>query len=210
MSIRKKDKIMHTLVVIGGFCPSSFPIDRSYYDTIIAADSGYDNAIGLSLVPDIVVGDFDSTSYPDRLVGMGFERSPRDKDESDTELALRLVDGGYDLLGGGEGRLDHTLSILSLFDKYSYPRYWFTRADTMISIEGTRVFSPQVSTELSLFSISGSTVTTQGLFWDIDNKRLDRSFLSLSNRTKDKTISIKSEGMLFLRIDPKDFRFFSD
>ena len=202
-------EIMRTLVIIGGHAPSVFPMDKKGYDRIVAADSGYDTAMSFPIVPDLVVGDFDSTSFREELLEKGYRQVPRDKDETDTELALQNIDGEYDILGGGEGRLDHILSILSLFPRYGYPRLWFTRSDTMISIKGRKEFSLPLGTELSLFSIFGSTVTTKGLFWDIENRRLDQAFLSLSNRTKDESIIIESDEPVFMRVAPDDFSFLS-
>lgn len=59
---------------------------------LIAADGGAAHALGAELVPDIVVGDFDSLSADARarLQTLGVELRPAvaDKDESDMELCL--------------------------------------------------------------------------------------------------------------------------
>ena len=199
---------MYSLLVLGGYCPGFFPMDIKKYNRIIAADSGYDNAKALSIEPNFVVGDFDSTNHKEELVAMGFKKMPRDKDETDAELALiecRKETPSYDILGGGEGRLDHTLSILSLFLKYDYPRYWFSRADTFITIKNKIRFTLPIGTELSFFSIERAFVTTTGLVWDINERKLDMEFLSLSNRVKDEEVSIECTSPILLRINPESF-----
>lgn len=198
---------MRTLVIIGGYAPDSFDYGFAY-DRIIAADSGYDTARKLGIEPDLVVGDFDSTSYIDEILKKSFKRMPKDKDETDAELALMEVEGEYDLLGGGEGRLDHTLAILMLFGKYGYPRYWFTREDTLIAISEEMDFYLPKDIELSLFALSSSVVSTKGLFWDMESRVLDSTFLSLSNRMREDRARVTATSPVFLRLAPKDFMHF--
>lgn len=90
---------------------------------VIAADGGARKAAAIGLRPRIVIGDGDSLSEQEvaDLRGQGVEvlLFPSEKDESDTELALReavaagarriVVVGGF----GGQ-RLDHSLANLAL------------------------------------------------------------------------------------------------
>lgn len=196
---------MPTLIAIGGYGPEYFNKEDFSYDRIIAADSGYDICMRFSLSPDIVVGDFDSTEFKDELLSKGYSQELRDKDFTDTELALKLVTGSYDILGGGEGRLDHILSIISLFEKYGYPRLWFTRSDTIITLKGGYKLNFKRDTELSLFSPYGATVTTDGLVWDVKDKRFDLSYLSLSNRIEKEGATIETDRPVMLRVSPSDY-----
>ncbi len=196
---------MSTLLIVGGFAPERLPISAKSYDKVIAADSGYDTALKFSIVPDYVVGDFDSTSYSQYLIESGYEKKPKDKDETDTELALQKVVGEYDILGGGEGRLDHILSILSLFPRYGYPRYWFTRSDTLITVKGRKKLYFPISTELSIFTLFKAYVTTSGLVWNLKDRLLDQGFLSQSNRIGEENATIYSTSEVFVRVDPDSF-----
>ena len=195
-----------SLVLIGGRGPEDLSgLDTSIYRSIIAADSGYDLAISLGLEPDIVVGDLDSTEYSEVLRGSGMHVSSRDKDESDFELALMSLDEDedYDLLGGGEGRIDHTLSIFSSFIKFRPPRIWKTRVDYMVSFRAAYFHAP-VGTEVSFFPArlgSRAAVDTYGLVWNLYEDSLSPSFMSLSNRFEDEDISIRSTDTLFARFD---------
>ena len=203
-----------SLILIGGKGPDTLDgLDISSYDRIIAADSGYDLALRLGLEPDLVVGDLDSTMYGDVLRGSGMHVSSCDKDESDFELALMSLEDGseYDLVGGGEGRIDHTLSIFSSFIKYSAPRIWKTHEDYMISFREADMTSTP-GTEISLFPAkleSVCKVDTYGLVWNLSDDNISVSFMSLSNRFESEHVSIKSTDTLFARFDNAKLDFSS-
>ncbi|MCI9120365.1 MAG: thiamine diphosphokinase [Oscillibacter sp.] len=82
-------------------------------DLVIAADGGYEICRRTGVVPDLLLGDFDSLeSLPD---GIPARRLPVEKDDTDTLAAVRtaLDQGcGEIYLYGGTGgkRLDHTLA----------------------------------------------------------------------------------------------------
>lgn len=87
-------------------------------DTLsIAADSGYTNALLLGERVDVFVGDCDSY---DGEIPQGIEvvRLKPEKDMTDTQIAVELaLERGADdivLIGGLDGRLDHTLSNLGI------------------------------------------------------------------------------------------------
>jgi thiamine pyrophosphokinase len=88
----------------------------------VCADGGAGRARELGIIPDWIVGDMDSISEYDRRfmeeAGVNFELHPPEKDSTDTQIALELVErqGGRDIVvwGGTGSRLDHNLSnILS-------------------------------------------------------------------------------------------------
>jgi thiamine pyrophosphokinase len=91
---------------------------------VVAADGGAAAAWALGRAPDVVVGDLDSLAPQTRaaLAGAGsiFEVAPREKDETDLELALRAAVGrgatSIDILGAlGGPRFDHALAnVLAL------------------------------------------------------------------------------------------------
>ena len=90
---------------------------------VIAADGGARKAADLGLTPDLVIGDGDSLGREDidrlRESGVEVQLLPAEKDESDTELAVReaLARGARTIvvLGAfGGRRLDHTLANVAL------------------------------------------------------------------------------------------------
>lgn len=113
------------LVITGGHCADDVLIPE--YDFCIAADSGLDTAKRLGVFPQIIIGDFDSVSsvpeeYTDPLTNIKSEiiRYPAVKDDSDTTIAAltaveRLAEEVY-IIGGLDGRMDHTLSNIVLLN----------------------------------------------------------------------------------------------
>jgi len=91
-------------------------------DHLIAADGGVRHALALGLRPAVVIGDFDSLANDERRrleeEGAHFVEYPRDKDETDLELALRYtLDAGYRsmlIVAALGGRLDQSLANLAL------------------------------------------------------------------------------------------------
>ena len=91
-------------------------------DVVIAADSGLEQAAGLGLKVDVVVGDFDSVDAgalaAAERAGATVERHPAEKDHTDLELALlaarRLGASRVVVVGGWGGRIDHALANLLL------------------------------------------------------------------------------------------------
>jgi thiamine pyrophosphokinase len=120
---------MHAIVVADGDPPdrdaltSSWPGWDADAELIVAADGGVRGALAIQLRPDLVVGDLDSVD-PLALARLEAEgipvlRSPVDKDETDTELAVvaALERGATRLtiLGAfGGPRLDHELANLAI------------------------------------------------------------------------------------------------
>ena len=194
-----------SLIVVGGKAPDVFEMPPYPYARIIAADSGYDTACRLSIVPDLAVGDFDSTEYINFVVEKEYKRAPRDKNESDMELALMEIEGGYDLLGGGEGRFDHLMYIITLFRKYGVPRFWFTKEDAIIGVNSHIELDLPIGINVSIIPLGEAHVTTAGLLWELSNAYLGPEFMSLSNRNKDRRVIIDTDAPVLVRIDKDAF-----
>ena len=84
-------------------------------DLCIAADAGYRACRQAGIVPDLLLGDFDSMDQPEDFANV--LRSPVEKDDTDTMLAVKTgLEQGcreFHLYGGTGGkRLDHTLANL--------------------------------------------------------------------------------------------------
>lgn len=87
-------------------------------DIIIAADSGYNNAVAMGLTPHLLVGDFDSLGKKNIPSGIKTVELPEEKDVTDTQVAIdAAIENGASqivIIGGLDGRLDHTLSNLAI------------------------------------------------------------------------------------------------
>lgn len=89
-------------------------------DLVIAADAGFLTARRFGVTPNVVLGDFDSMKEPDLPNGTELIRVPAEKDDTDTQLAVRVAlergAGELVIVGGLDGRLDHTLSSLAILE----------------------------------------------------------------------------------------------
>jgi len=96
-------------------------------DYIICADGGTRHAFALDLKPDLVIGDMDSAERSDlqklQDYDVPIELYPRDKNETDLELAiLRAVELEPEeivIVAALGGRLDHTLANIAILDNSS-------------------------------------------------------------------------------------------
>jgi thiamine pyrophosphokinase len=180
----------HALLVIGGDAPRRHALDAiEPVDVVICADSGFDHALALDLVPNVVIGDMDSIADVDRARAHGsrvVEAHP-DKDFTDTELALAhaLADGATALtvLWGGGDRFDHVLGVLAALAAPDLGRLDRLTAwvgdDRMHIVHGGRHvrFATEIGRTVSLVPLAGSAlgVTTTGLRWTLDNASLEGS-----------------------------------
>lgn len=180
---------MRAIVVANGYVE----VDESYVDfvrdddLIIAADGGTEVALELGLEPSVVVGDLDSLPGELRVQleqrKVEFVAHPPQKDETDTELAIRyaLQAGASEivLLGAVGDRLDHTLAnvlLLAMPELERVPttlmagstRLWLLRAGAQLEFEG------QEGDVVSLLPLGRDAVgvTTTGLQWALDDAML--------------------------------------
>ena len=104
----------------GNIWADGIPEQPQKDDLIIAADAGWCNAKSLGVTPQILVGDFDSLGEPDVPEDTEIIRLPAEKDDTDTQVAVRIaLERGADeivIIGGLDGRLDHTLSSLAILE----------------------------------------------------------------------------------------------
>lgn len=114
---------MKAFIYIGGAIhPDTITAHPAGDDLVIAADSGYENAVALGEKPSILVGDLDSLKIdvPD---GVELVRLKPEKDVTDTQAAAHIAikEGATAItfIGGLSGRLDHTMSNLSLLEELS-------------------------------------------------------------------------------------------
>ncbi len=115
---------MRAAIVGNGRLPATRGLRQllRHADLVVCADGGLRVMRALGITPEVAVGDFDSAS-PSLLAwarrrGTRLLAHPRDKDKSDTELAmqyaLRAGATTIDLIGVLGGRVDHTLANIAL------------------------------------------------------------------------------------------------
>lgn len=183
---------MKGIIITGGEAPERKYIEHEIADSvfIIAADSGLETAVSYGYKPDLIVGDMDSiknlkilNDFPRDCVRI----FPKEKDETDTEIALRMMfEKNVDevvLLGGGGGRLDHLLGIVSIFDREYYPAVWYTAHDRIESIDGKKIFFGMKGKEVSFFPVGNELcrMKSSGLKWPLNEMKWVKGHAGISN-----------------------------
>ncbi|HSO94825.1 MAG TPA: thiamine diphosphokinase [Acidimicrobiia bacterium] len=175
------------LVFAGGDRPPDAVTARLPDDAVvIAADSGLDHAVALGFAIDLVVGDLDSVDprllASARAAGTTVETHPREKDETDLELALgaALARGArtVTVVGGAGGRLDHFLANLTVL---ASPRFRELRLDAWVGFAHVTVVRDDVVVEgrvgalVSLVPLGGRAtgIRTEGLRYPLADEDLE-------------------------------------
>jgi thiamine pyrophosphokinase len=182
-------------------------------DLVVAADGGARKAAALGLKPNVVVGDGDSLS-PDaagelRSQGVEVIVHPVEKDESDTELAVReaLARGATSLvvLGvfGGE-RVEHTVANLLLLTLPGVAAIDASLVDGPSTVRaigvtgrGSLTIRGDVGDYVSLLPLSPSVtgVTTAGMRYPLAEATLNQGATrGLSNELQDTLATVTTRA----------------
>jgi thiamine pyrophosphokinase len=200
---------VHGVLITGGESPEREFIETvlKRADLIIAADSGLNAALKMGVRPGIVVGDMDSIrmEIPRDIEVITFQK---EKDETDTEIGLRiLAERGAThrcIIGGGGGRLDHLLGIVSLFHRESAPDEWYTRWEHIIQVKGMLRLTGLTGKRISLFPLGCQIcrMESEGLQWPLNSLSWKQGSMGISNIvTKDPVRITMKKGRLLLIYD---------
>jgi thiamine pyrophosphokinase len=182
-------------------------------DIRIAADAGVLNAKRLGERIDVALGDFDSLRDRVSEIQKDVERVtvPAEKDETDTQLAVsEALRRGADelvIIGGLDGRLDHTLSNMAILEAM-----WEHKIPTVIANGQNRV--RYIRSTSTLIARSGykylsiiaaddvvKGVSVEGCKYPLENARLSRKFqYAVSNEIVGNCalISVKKGGIYII------------
>lgn len=154
-------------------------------DLIIAADSGASTALDFGVSPAVVIGDFDSidrqTGRVLRGKGCKFIVCDREKDETDTELAINyaLEDNASEItiLGGIEGdRIDHILANIFLLTNTTTPIRCINGSTVVWAEKGPKTvrITGHPKDILSLIPLTSEVtdIKTDGLQYSLDHETL--------------------------------------
>ena len=193
------------------FCAAGFdtlaqPITQE--DFVIAADGGLTHTNKLGIVPNEILGDFDSLGFTPQ----GANVFPVEKDDTDAMLAVRRgLHLGYRtfvLYGSLDGpRLDHTIAnfqTLQFLAHHGAVGYLVgeTYLVTVVK-DGTISFPAGRKGTVSLFCLGTDAegVTLEGLYYPLENGTLSAGFpLGVSNHFTGEaaSITVKNGSLLVL------------
>lgn len=120
---------MHILIISGGLLEEDFIRDymeKYEFQKILAADRGLVLCKKLGITPDLILGDFDSTTsdaleYYRSIMPECIRQYPSRKDDTDTELAVSVaMDMGcteITIFGATGTRLDHVMGNIQILKK---------------------------------------------------------------------------------------------
>jgi thiamine pyrophosphokinase len=177
-------------------------------DIVIAADGGLAHLENLPIVPDVILGDFDSLGY----VPEGAEVYPVEKDDTDSMLAIKKgLQMGCDtfyIYGALEGkRIDHTMAnfqALQYLSQRGCRAYLIGRRQIATAITNTSLELPPYFIDyLSVFCMGADAtgVTIRGAQYELENATLTSGFpLGVSNRFIQKKVTVSVENGTLLLI----------
>ena len=176
-------------VVGAGDCPALEFIKKSD-DLVIAADAGYQYLEKAGMIPDVVIGDFDSLCRVPE--GNNVIRLNPVKDITDTDAAVKVgAERGYSefhLYGACGGRIDHTLANIQLVASLAQKglKAYIYDGKTVITAvcNSSLHFDSSYKGYISVFSHSSecSGVYLKGLKYTLENAVLTNTFpLGVSN-----------------------------
>lgn len=194
--------------IVGAGDNSGTIFTRKKEDLVIAADGGVKALERLGIVPDLVMGDFDSLGYIP--AGNNVIVHPVEKDETDMMLAISkaMEMGFYKIIiyGGTGGRIDHTIANLQTMLDTSRKGVSITMIDGKneyyMLTNGTLSISGNVGQGFSVFAFGSQAkgVTINGGKYEAQNVILQpNNPLAVSNSFVDSLVEISvSDGSLLV------------
>ncbi|HLF60569.1 MAG TPA: thiamine diphosphokinase [Acidimicrobiia bacterium] len=184
-------------------------------DLVVAADGGYEIAVGLGYRVDVVVGDMDSittTPLPDHVV---VERHPADKDQTDLDLAFELAiredPARVVIVGGTGGRHDHEMATAGLIGSTRWENIeeidWVSSRSRSHVVRGRRMVHGDVGATVTLLPLGGGVagITTRGLQWELNDADLEPgSTHGVSNVMRTPVAEISTSSGCLLVVFPGD------
>jgi len=206
---------MKTVIVSGGRAPSRELLEKELEDAtaLICVDSGGNCLMELGIEPDYLVGDFDSIRREALDYIRGTKCSileyPKDKDFTDTELALelamRLDSNSIVFLGSTGTRLDHVIGNLGLLRacvQNGIDAFLKDDNNSIMITDKPLTLKAEPGTTFSLQAFGGTVenLTIIGARFPLSGYRLEIGDpLTISNRFLDSDVEVEfTEGLLMV------------
>lgn len=201
--------------IFGGYIdecePSKFNADTDY---AICADKGYEFALENKIIPDLIVGDFDSANEPKGMDSRVI-KLPVKKDDTDLNFAVKEgIKLGYNdfiLTGVTGGRLDQTYASITTLNFIVSSGFKGAILDKNSKIyivkDRCEILKPEYDCYFSVFPFEGAAkgVSIFGAEYELENATLKNDFpIGVSNAFKNEKVTVSVEkGTLLLMIVKK-------
>ncbi|MEM8631430.1 MAG: thiamine diphosphokinase [Pseudomonadota bacterium] len=159
------------LLGAGEISAGSLEIALTHGRHIVAADGGAQVALDRGLLPDAVIGDFDSLD-PDAQKRIPISRLHRidEQDTTDFEKCLARISAPLVLAAGFTGaRMDHMLAVMNVLVRAPGPRCIVIGIeDVAFALDGPLRLTLEEGERVSLFPLAPVRARSTGLRWPID------------------------------------------
>ncbi len=152
---------------------------------VVCCDGGVRHLDKLNIKPDVIIGDMDSVSRVElekrEEAGAQIKRYPREKDASDTQLALAyalsLKPDAMEIWGALGGRIDHALAnvfLLDWADKKGATAKLIDEYCEVFLVKKEAVFHNAEGQTVSIFALDekAAGVSLSGFQYHLDNETL--------------------------------------
>lgn len=187
------------LIAAGEISENVFKKIFSKKKLCIAIDGGYNYCIDSGVIPDVVIGDFDSLDYSlinEEIISIHQEG----QEETDLSKAINwtLSKGIKDIeiIGVESGRSDHILGAYAALAELNQEKMTSINLQVhlndflVIYIPKNKVFEfnfPK-KTHLSLFCLSDSIVSLKGVEWELEKENMGFSTRGIHNYSKEQSV----------------------
>ena len=194
------------LFVAGGRRPNEkFFVELSRGRKIFAIDKGIEICRDLNILPEVLIGDFDSAenSTVDWALAnkIPVERHPVDKDFTDTQLALHFIENCAEkffvvITGIFGGRFDHMFSNVFTCAASKVKTCLVDEREIIFFVNGGENVNVKFSVKPNALSLLPITeicegVTIDNVHWKLDGKTLKRTMPNtISNRVESDEVKI--------------------
>ena len=203
---------MRSCIIIGAAPIKNLDYLKPYlceYDFLVAADGGYEYAELLGVVPDVIVGDFDSSDISESCSN-SIKVYPKLKDDTDMMIAvkegLKNECTHFYIFGALGGRFDHSLGNVLLLNYLLDNNAFGVLIDSRNYVYAVDPANPLIikkkdNYKISLIPISDecTVIKTTGLLYSLFNARLTNAYpLGISNEfiSQEAKISLENGRMI--------------
>lgn len=200
------------IVGAGECCKIDF--EKKSDELIIAADGGCAYLDKAGIVPDVIIGDFDSLGYVPKGNEVIILNPVKDITDMDAAVKEGIKRGftEFHLYGACGGRIDHTLANVQLVASLSARNIRaFIHDESIITAvtNGKIKFDAEYKGYISVFSHSDKSegLTIEGLKYTLENAAFSNNFpLGVSNEFigKESSISVKNGTLIIIYSEKKD------
>ena len=200
---------MNILLILNGSFETEYTKDFfDLYDKIICIDGGYSNLkkLNLNIIPDLIIGDFDSIKEIEDLNNFPKEKKiyKDNQDETDIEYAIRIIISKYNSLKEidmiyciSNDRIDHLIGNILILKKIpnSIKAKIITKNQTIYYLKNYLEINNKKGKTLSIIPMTNvEKIKSEGLKWKLDSVNLMFGFVGgISNIIEEDKVIISLE-----------------